>query len=242
MLPSDINSIDIDTVEHKLVIGGGQGISHNEPSQDFAIRLIDLETRMPVTQPLAGHTGYLHAVQFCEKSRIIASAGEDGTARTWDPRLGKKACNTAILEPYKDPNLTRPKLGNWLGDVSIHGDWLITGGGARPALWHLRSLAAVIVPELPENCQDVHVAQIIKADPDRVVIGGQFFSGKMFHYSMTNGDLMAEVNTSSTCLYNVAAVDKSDFKMLSACGASNKIDLCTHNFSYADNCVEFPLL
>ena len=93
--------------------------------KDHAVRILDVETRMETSKPLKGHCGYLHGVQFCPLNKTIATCSEDGTIRTWDHRI-KQAC-TALLEPFKNEKLQQPKLGKWLGDVSINGDWLVTG-------------------------------------------------------------------------------------------------------------------
>ena len=93
--------------------------------KDHSVRIIDVETRMETSKPLKGHCGYLHGVQYCPKNKTIATCGEDGTVRTWDKK-SKEPC-TSILEPFKNEKLHRPKLGKWLGDVSINGDWLVTG-------------------------------------------------------------------------------------------------------------------
>ena len=63
----------------------------------------------------------------------------------------------------------------------------------------------------------------------------------MYHFGL-NGDLKAEVKTSSSCIYTVEATFQDDFKLMSVGGANSKIDLCTHNFSYADDCINFPWL
>ena len=93
--------------------------------KDHAVRIVDVETRMEASKPLKGHSGYLHGVQYCPLNKAIATSSEDGTIRTWDQRTNPPC--TAILEPFKNEKLQRPKLGKWLGDVSINGDWLVTG-------------------------------------------------------------------------------------------------------------------
>ena len=185
-----------------------------------------------------GHHGYLHAVQYSPSNALTATCGEDGTVRTWDVRSSRPLTNT--LEPSKNSNLARPKLGSWLGDVSLQGDWLITGGGPKAAIWHLRAMAPTVIPELPESCQSVFVTKLVSSE-DRLIIGGQFIGGKMYHFNL-NGDLMAEVNTTSSCLYSVEATEQNDFKLLSAGGASSYIDLCSHNFSYNDKKITFPTI
>jgi len=235
LLPTDVNSIDVDEIDEKLFIVGGVGAS--EMGKDHAVRILDVETRMETSKPLKGHCGYLHGVQFCPLNKTIATCSEDGTIRTWDHRI-KQAC-TALLEPFKNEKLQQPKLGKWLGDVSINGDWLVTGGGPKPSIWHLRALAPTVIPDLPETCSATFVAQIIKNSDERVVLGGQYPGGLMYHFGL-NGDLKAEVKTSSSCIYTVEATFQDDFKLMSVGGANSKIDLCTHNFSYADDYINFP--
>lgn len=238
LLPKDINSIDLDENEEKMFVVGGLGAAQ-DPIKDFAVRILDLETRMEATKPMLGHTGYIHSVKYSPVNQLVATASEDGSIRTWDSR-SPKPCST-ILEPWKDSNLSRPKLGKWLGDVSINGEWIVTGGGPLAALWHLRAMAPTVVPNLPpDTCGAVHVTAMIKSD-DRIVIGGQFQGGLMYHFNM-QGSLMAEVKTRASCLYSVVANEETDHKLMSAAGASSQITLCTHNFSYSDNSVTFPTL
>ncbi len=113
-----MNSITFDDAEEKLFIGGGVGASGSEPGQDFSIRVVDLETRMLTRPPMMGHTAYVHALSW--SNGFVASASEDGTARTWD--VTSKKPNTAIIEPSKDSQLARPHMGKWLGDISVQGE------------------------------------------------------------------------------------------------------------------------
>ena len=202
---------------------------------------------------------------------MTATCGEDGTVRTWDVRgkfdvvfpffniqlksllqlsktwfhfyiiiFSDSRPQTSTIEPNKFANLSRPRLGSWLGDVSLHGDWIITGGGPKASIWHLKTMAPSVIPVLPEHCQSIFITKFIPSD-DRLIIGGQFIGGKMYHFNL-NGDLMAEVKTTSSCLYSVEVTEQNDFKLLSAGGASSKIDLCCHNFSYNDNTITFPTM
>ena len=239
VLPNEVNTIEIDTTNEKMIIGGGVG-NATEATDDFAVRIIDLETRMLSTKPLLGHKGYVHATSYSQG--LLASCSEDGTARTWDQRSAKPCA--AILEPWKNSDLQRPKLGPWLGDVSLSGDWLVTGGGPRPALWHLKARSPSIVPTLPEPlCSAVYVTKIVQNQQieDRVVLAGQFSGGALYQYGL-DGSLKAEVKTSSSCVYTVEATFQDNFKVLSAGGSSNTIDLCTHNLSYSDKTIHFPTL
>lgn len=242
LLPKDINSLDIDRRNEKLIIGGGLGTA-TDAIDDYALRVVDLETRRLSSKPLLGHKGYLHSVEHCELSDIIASSSEDGSVRTWDRRLAKDPCIT-VIKPYQYTELQRPKLGSWISDVSICGDWLICGGGPKPAIFHLKALASPsVIPELPEDScfSQVFVTKIVKNKEaeDRVLIAGQFSGGGFYQYSL-DGTLKAEVKTSSSCLYSIETTFQDTFKMLSAGGSSSTLDLCTHNLSYSDNAIQFP--
>lgn len=247
LLPSDINSLAVD--DGVLIVGGGGG----DFSNDFAIRMVELETRMAARKPLDGHTDYLHSVDVSQQ-HIVASAGEDGSARTWDARV-KKPC-TATLWPCKEAQLARPNLGQWLGDVSIQGDWLVTGGGPKAALWHLRAQAPTAIPELPPTAEEgsYHVTRMIL--PDRIVLGGQLGMmksasaagrGRLYQTNM-QGQIVAEIDTCATCIYSVVSnttqqqQQEQPLNVMAVAGSSSKIDLATHNLSYRDKTVTFPTL
>ena len=100
-------------------------------------QVIDTETRSELRSPLLGHENFIHSVSQCNVTGQLASASEDGTARIWDVRTNSG--HVATLNPGQNPNLSRPKLGNWLGAASLSGDFLALGGGPQPALWHMRT-------------------------------------------------------------------------------------------------------
>lgn len=52
----------------------------------------------------------------------LVSAGEDGTVRLWDMR---QSIVTGVIKPYENPKVSRPTVGNWVGDVAINDDWLV---------------------------------------------------------------------------------------------------------------------
>ncbi len=53
--------------------------------------------------------------------------------------------------------------------------------------------------------------------------------------------MIAEIKTTAPCIYSVASTKENcSPKILALAGASSRIDLCTHNFSYCDNTITFP--
>ena len=53
LLPTEINAIDVDEINEKLFVVGGMG-NAKEPTKDFGVRQIDLETRMETCKPMLG--------------------------------------------------------------------------------------------------------------------------------------------------------------------------------------------
>ncbi len=105
VLPSDVNCMDVSEDDEKLFVVGGVGTCANEPIKDFGVHIVDIETRREVTKPFLGHLGYLHAVQFCPATRMLATCGEDGSVRTWDFPRTKKSC-ISFIEPHKETALS----------------------------------------------------------------------------------------------------------------------------------------
>ena len=138
--------------------------------------------------------------------------------------------------------LARPQLGRWIGAVSLSGELLACGGGPKAALFHLRTLTP-IDPEglhLPSTCQNLgafHVTKIV-SDENRIILGGEL-EGKMYQTTLS-GDLIAEIETSASCLYSVVHLNTESLKIMSCAGSSSKIDMCTANFSYKDRTILFP--
>lgn len=55
---------------------------------DACVRLWDLSTETP-SHTLAGHRGWVLAVEWEGRGRTLASGGHDGQVRLWDPKSGK---------------------------------------------------------------------------------------------------------------------------------------------------------
>jgi THO complex subunit 6 len=134
------------------------------------------------------------------------------------------------------------KIGRWIGAVSLEGELLCCGGGPRAALYHLRTLTPMnpVGPTSSANSQDtgaVHFVDIF-TDENKIAVGGEMENT----LCLTNlsGDVVAEIETSSSCVYTVAHQSSSTRKLMTIAGSSSKIDLCTANFCYKDCTVNFP--
>ena len=129
-----------------------------------------------------------------------------------------------------------------MGAVSLSGELLVAGGGPRPAVYHLRTLSPVDpeglqLPSCPDNIGSIHVLDIF-GDDNRIIVGGEL-QGKMYQTNLT-GQLLAEIDTSCSCLYSAVHWCREPMKVMALAGSSSKIDLCTANFSYRDRSVVFP--
>ncbi|XP_040576757.1 THO complex subunit 6 homolog [Lepeophtheirus salmonis] len=218
---TEVNSMCIDEkfgTAGRLIVAGG----------DNNVHTYDLETREEL-RVLSGHDNFIHSSSYCPVGGLIASGSEDGSVRLWDTR--KKVAEVNKIEPYRNDELSRPKLGKWIGAVALSSDWLVCGGGARPALWHLRSMSPNAI--LPPESQSVTVLTLLQ---DRIIIGGLI--NKLYQTDFT-GNLLSEIPVTPSCLYSISTQEKS-IKVLAASGSSSKIDLCIPNFSYKDQTITFP--
>jgi len=203
-----------DTCE-KLVLGMG----------DNNVYLLDVETRGMI-HVFSGHTSYVHCVDTCDN--IIASGGEDGSVRLWDM---KQKENIHEMKPKDNQDLSRPKLGGHVSSVAVSGDWLACGGGPAPAMWHLKSLT--MASSLPWNNNEV---KVVKFHDDTVMVAGR---GRVLYQANISGELKAEVEMSSSVIYNV--VMNQTPGVMCCAGSSSYIDICTNNYNYRDATIEFPL-
>ncbi|XP_022121989.2 THO complex subunit 6 [Pieris rapae] len=210
----DINCLWLTDNEERLYAGCGD-------NKVYAINLEDGS----LVQTLSGHDNFVHCVHGNNTTQLI-SAGEDGLVLLWDLRTSK--CQNKI-EPYKNSKVARPDVGKWVGAASLSDDWLVCGGGPRLALWHLRSLDAVTVFDIPDH--GIHVASFLD---DCVLAGGTAQHLYQLSYS---GDVRVELPVSSTTVYS-AIVRTSPNKVISIAGSSTDIDLCT-SFNYRDQVLHF---
>ena len=163
---------------------------------------------------------------FNHSDKLVVSAGEDGSVNFWDQR--EKAVSFT-LEPYKNPQINRSNFGNWIGSATINKEWVATGGGPRLALYHLRNRQPFEIFDFPK---EIHVTDFID---DNLLVAGE--AKVLCQYSF-KGDLISEIETSGPSVLSVAWQKTSNCKILTACGASNKIDVTT-NFTYKDTTLNF---
>lgn len=144
----------------------------------------------------------------------------------WDQRE-KTASFT--LEPANNENIKRSNFGNWIGSASINNEWVATGGGPRLALYHLRNRQPFEIFDFPK---EIHVTAFID---DNLLAAGE--SNLLCQYSF-KGDVLSEIETSGPSCLSVVWQKTPNCKILTACGASNKIDVTT-NFTYKDTTLNF---
>lgn len=105
----------------------------------------------------------------------------------------------------------------------------LCGGGPSLSLWHLRTMEAATIFDLPD--QGIHEARIYE---ERIITGGTM--PNIYHLNY-QGEILAEVPTSSCTVYNIVYQEKPQ-RVLSIAGSSNTIDICT-NFNYREFSFKF---
>ena len=190
---------------------------------DNHIYIVSLEDGK-ILRSLQGHTDYIHGLSLMGSQ--LASCGEDGTVRLWDLR---KKENTNILTPHLVDKVARPALGKWIGAIDFTEDWLLCGGGPSLSLWHMRTMEAATVFDLPD--EGIHVANIYE---ERVIAAGT--APHVYHLTY-QGETLAKVPTSSNTVYSIM-YQETPQKVLSVAGSSNNLDVCT-NFNYRELTLKF---
>lgn len=190
---------------------------------DNHIYIVSLEDGK-ILRSLQGHTDYIHGLSLMDSQ--LASCGEDGTVRLWDLR---KKENTNILTPHLVDKVARPALGKWIGAIDFTEDWLLCGGGPSLSLWHMRTMEAATVFDLPD--EGIHVANIYE---ERVIAAGT--APHVYHLTY-QGETLAKVPTSSNTVYSIM-YQETPQKVLSVAGSSNNLDVCT-NFNYRELTLKF---
>ncbi|XP_068629842.1 THO complex subunit 6 [Battus philenor] len=210
---TDVNSLWFCEQENKIYAGCG----------DDNVYVYNLEDGRRVNT-LEGHKDYIHSVHG--RGQQLITAGEDGLVMLWDIRSGKSYNK---LEPHTNDKIARPDIGKWIGSASLEEDWIVCGGGPRLSLWHLRSLDAVTVFDIPDH--GIHVSFF---HDDCVVAGG---TAKHLYQLNYSGEVKVELPVSATTVYS-AVLRTSPNKLLSIAGSSPEIDICT-SFKYRDQVLHF---
>lgn len=208
---AEVNSLWLDKSSGNLYAGCGDNVIYEISLEDGRI-----------ARDYSGHKDYIHCVHG--SGTRLFSASEDGTVKFWDYRQKRAA---GQIEPHLNADLARTNFGKWQGTVSVTDDWLVCGGGPKFSLWHLRSMECTTVYQFPEK---IHVSGFLD---DILYTAGDL---NYLHQYSLGGDIMAEVPVSAPSVYSVAW-QMQPIKMMSICGASNSLDICT-NFNYKDIVVD----
>ncbi|EDV96336.1 THO complex subunit 6 [Drosophila grimshawi] len=208
----DVNSLWVCSETDTLYAGCGDGIVYQ----------IDLEDGR-IEREYRGHTDYVHCVVGQADGRLYSS-GEDGTVHFWSDKQKEPL---SILEPHKNRQLLRPDWGKWIGAVSVNDDWLICGGGPRPAIWHLRTMEYTRAFDFPGP---VHVCDFVD---DSVLIGGEH---NHVQFYTLNGSLQANIPVENTSSYS-SVWQTNPFNFMSIAGFSNKLHILK-DFRFLDSKIE----
>ncbi|CAG5051224.1 unnamed protein product [Parnassius apollo] len=210
---TDVNSLWYSEQENKIYAGCG----------DNKVYVYDLEDGKLVNK-YDGHNDYIHSIHG--RAQQLISAGEDGLVMLWDTRTGKSHIK---LEPHANAKVARPDIGKWIGSATLGDDWIVCGGGPRLSLWHLRSLDAVTVFDIPDH--GIHVSFF---HDDCVVAGG---AAKYLYQLSYSGEVKVELPVSATTVYS-AILRTNPNNLLAIAGSSPEIDICT-SFNYRDQVLHF---
>ena len=96
-----------------------------------------------------------------------------------------------------------------------------------------------MTPSEPLPVHDDRGIHAINVKGDRIFLGGAV--NKVYQASF-NGELLAEIPVSSSCIYSLAikpVSKESEVNMLTCAGSSSKIDICSPNLSYKDKTIIF---
>lgn len=173
---------------------------------------------------------YIHSVRGDDKNIITAS--EDGSVKIWD----RRDCVNAQfnIEPSTCEALQRKNYGKWIGSASISKEWIACGGATKLALYNLNHLNSKQPFQVFDSfTKEIHVTDFI--ENDSLLVGGE--SNLLVRYSL-KGDMISEITTSGPAIYSVVWQKSPKKSILTACGASNLIDVTT-NFTYKDTTLNF---
>jgi eukaryotic-like serine/threonine-protein kinase len=120
----------------------------------------------PKLLELKGHKGEIYFVTFSPDGTLVASAGQDRTARVWDAATGK--LRTTLIGHTDDVN--------W---ITFYDRWLLTAGDDRTVrIWDRESgKQEAVLNGLKAKLVAVAVAHVGRHDGDRMVVGDEILAG-----------------------------------------------------------------
>lgn len=197
----DANAAEV--YEDRLFAGGRTG----------TLGIIDLNNGMILGTIKAAHTDAIQALSASSR-QLLASVGEDGNVNIWDLRSSSITTPVKVLQPFLHSMTKTKDPSKYLSCCSFRGDWIVTGGGPKTALWHLGSGEPSQVLELGDDSPLCSLSA-----EGRVLVGG---SGGKIHQFQNNGTKISGVPVSSPLVYSIR---ESPNGYLFAAGNTNVIDV-----------------
>jgi len=179
-------------------------------AQTGALGVYDCETSALISCISDAHVDAIQAVSVSDRE-LLASAGEDGNVNVWDLRSSARE-PVKRLQPHHNDATKRDE--KFLSCCTFRGDWIVTGGGPKTALWHLGSGEASQVLDIGDETPLCAATM-----QGRIVVGGT--GGKVHHFA-NNGARIASVPTSSALLYST---HESTSGYLFTAGNTNVVDV-----------------
>jgi tetratricopeptide (TPR) repeat protein len=170
--------------------GGEMGCNEGE------IMLWDVETMLPIGDPLRGHTSYINSVAFSPDGQTVATGSSDQTIRLWRVSVepwATRACRVA------GRNLSWDEWQHYLGDrpyqktcpsLPIHPsvlamvETMVQEQGMDRAITHYQTMIADSSPEIEAHARQVYAQQLVQEANDQ----------------SQSGDLVAATTTFSQAL------------------------------------------
>lgn len=205
--------LDVKSENKRLLAGCGTGEIYN----------FDFETCKLINR-LDAHTEAIYQIVMKTNQNEIMSSSENGEIKTWDLRTKNE---TMCLKPYENSACSRPNLGRHINCLAVDDDnWLITGGGPRLSMWHLRSMKPLGVLEF---FNELYMPNVCKIHENSIISGGN--SNHIYIHTFES-KLKTEINTTVNCIYDISVNNVSKLNnIMSVAGSSSTIDICS-NFSY----------
>ncbi|RNA24082.1 alanine--glyoxylate aminotransferase 2-like [Brachionus plicatilis] len=202
----------------------------SEPRKIYAgcgngeIIVYDIDTAQIMTK-FSAHSDSIYKVLLKNSNNEIVSASEDGEVKIWDLRSNQ---NCISIKPFENADCVRTNLGKFITCAAVDDDnWLICGGGPRLAMWHLRSLKPMAIPQINDP---LFVPNVCRVYDNQILSGGNTNS---LYLHTFESKLKSEIKTDSNCIYDIALnTGSKSNRILSVAGNGTSIDICSSNFTY----------